>query len=182
MEQAYVYKWTELSTGKWYIGSRTKKNCHPFDGYICSSKIVKPLVQKNPENWVREILFVGGAFEAFNLECKLLQELDAKHDPNSYNLHNQDMNFHGIRAVITEERRKEISARFKGKPSHWRGKKNPSVGEANKKRTGIKRPSHSEYMKGRTWNCIERICPHCGTKGKGGNMLRYHFNECKFKE
>lgn len=22
-------------------------------------------------------------------------------------------------------------------------------------------------------------CPHCGTEGKGGNMTRYHFNNCK---
>jgi len=24
-----------------------------------------------------------------------------------------------------------------------------------------------------------RICPHCGKKGKGGNMTRYHFDNCK---
>jgi hypothetical protein len=24
-----------------------------------------------------------------------------------------------------------------------------------------------------------RICPHCGTSGKGGNMVRYHFDNCK---
>jgi len=24
-------------------------------------------------------------------------------------------------------------------------------------------------------------CPHCGLEGKGGNMTRYHFNNCKFK-
>ena len=179
MEQAYVYKWTELSTGKWYIGSRTKKNCHPNDGYICSSKIVKPLIIKNPENWIREILFVGDALEAIALESKLLTEQDAKNNVDSYNLHNQDMNFHGIRAEVTKERRKEISLRFKGKPSHWRGKKNPSVGESNKKRTGIKRPEHSEWMKGRTWHCAEKICPHCGKLGRGGNMQRYHFDNCK---
>ena len=25
------------------------------------------------------------------------------------------------------------------------------------------------------------ICPHCDKKGKGGNMTRYHFDNCKFK-
>ena len=24
-----------------------------------------------------------------------------------------------------------------------------------------------------------RVCPHCGTEGRGGNMLRYHFDRCK---
>jgi hypothetical protein len=37
----FVYKWTELSTGKWYIGAHYSKGCHPEDGYICSSKTVK---------------------------------------------------------------------------------------------------------------------------------------------
>jgi hypothetical protein len=26
----------------------------------------------------------------------------------------------------------------------------------------------------------EHICPHCDKKGKGSNMKRYHFNNCKF--
>ncbi len=27
-----------------------------------------------------------------------------------------------------------------------------------------------------------RTCPHCDMTGKGGNMTRYHFNNCKFKK
>ena len=27
----------------------------------------------------------------------------------------------------------------------------------------------------------ERICPHCGKIGKGPNMTRYHFDNCKVK-
>ena len=23
-------------------------------------------------------------------------------------------------------------------------------------------------------------CPHCAKEGKGGNMTRYHFNNCKY--
>ena len=29
---------------------------------------------------------------------------------------------------------------------------------------------------------IERTCPHCGKTGRGGNMKRYHFENCKPKE
>jgi len=25
----------------------------------------------------------------------------------------------------------------------------------------------------------ESVCPHCNKKGGGGNMKRYHFNNCK---
>ena len=28
---------------------------------------------------------------------------------------------------------------------------------------------------------IERVCPHCNKVGKGSSMLRWHFNNCKFK-
>jgi hypothetical protein len=38
---AYVYKWTHIPTSKWYVGSRTAPGCHPDDGYICSSKLIK---------------------------------------------------------------------------------------------------------------------------------------------
>jgi hypothetical protein len=48
--QAFLYKWTHLPSGKWYVGSRTAKGCHPEDGYYCSSKEVKPLILANPQD------------------------------------------------------------------------------------------------------------------------------------
>jgi len=30
--------------------------------------------------------------------------------------------------------------------------------------------------------CNERKCPHCELIGKGPNMTRYHFDNCKFKK
>jgi hypothetical protein len=181
MEQAYVYMWKEIATEKWYIGSRTRKGCHPDDGYICSSKTVKPLIKANPEGWTRKILFVGDPFKAIEIESFVLTEMRAKQSEMSYNLHNQDMNFHGIRKAMTPEIKKRLSDALKGKPSHRKGKPFPISIETNKKRIGIKRPEHSEWMTGRTWKCLERICPHCGTTGRGGNMLRYHFENCKQK-
>jgi len=32
---------------------------------------------------------------------------------------------------------------------------------------------------GKKLNMKPKICPHCGAEGKGGNMTRYHFNNCK---
>jgi hypothetical protein len=91
----FVYKWTEKSTGKWYIGSRTAKKCHPDDGYICSSDVVEPLIEGNPDNWNREILAIGNVQEMRLLETELLRSLDAKRDPMSYNKHNGDDKFFG---------------------------------------------------------------------------------------
>ena len=90
---AFVYRWNQKSTGKWYIGSRTAKGCHVNDGYTCSSKIVKPLIESNPEGWSREILAMGESKFMVQVEAEILQELDAKSDPNSFNLHNGDGKF-----------------------------------------------------------------------------------------
>lgn len=91
--QAFVYKWTHIPTGKWYIGSRTKKGCNPSDGYICSSKTVKPLITENQNEWQREVLCIGNPQDMLDLETRYLVLLDAKNDPLSYNEHNSDGKF-----------------------------------------------------------------------------------------
>jgi hypothetical protein len=90
MTIAFVYKWTEISTGKWYIGSRTAEGCHPNDGYICSSKTVEPMIVDSPNDWNREIIAMGDPKEMRILENTTLLELDAKNHPMSYNKHNGD--------------------------------------------------------------------------------------------
>jgi hypothetical protein len=86
--QAYLYRWTQISTGMWYEGSRTAKGCHPDDGYICSSKIVKKLILKTPEDWLRNILVIGDPLYIRNLENARLLSIDAARDPQSYNRDN----------------------------------------------------------------------------------------------
>lgn len=93
MTQAYLYKWTQLSTEKWYIGSRSRKNCHINDGYICSSRVVKKAILENRTDWKRQILCIGDPLYIRQLEGKLLTALDAKNDVTSFNCHNGDGNF-----------------------------------------------------------------------------------------
>lgn len=88
--RAYLYKWTQISTGKWYVGSRAAKGCYPDDGYICSSKAVKPLIAEQPLDWVRTVLAIGHQQYIIDLERKYLQSLNAKNDPLSFNMHNGD--------------------------------------------------------------------------------------------
>ena len=90
MTTSYVYKWTHIPTMKWYIGSRTSKKSHVNDGYICSSKIVKPLIVEKSIEWKREIIQTGDSLEMRELEVEILSLLDAKNDPRSFNRHNGD--------------------------------------------------------------------------------------------
>jgi hypothetical protein len=111
MNNCYVYKWVELTTLKWYIGSRTAKGCHVDDGYLCSSKIVKPLILANPSNWRREIIETGTRIEILALEHEILDCLDAAKDPRSYNRCNGGGTFCG--GVHSEE----TKAKMRGKRS-----------------------------------------------------------------
>lgn len=90
MTQAFVYKWTHIPTGMWYIGSRTAKGCHIDDGYICSSKIVKPMILAEPDAWKRTIINTGTPEEMRKLETFMLTGSNAKKDPMSFNRNNAD--------------------------------------------------------------------------------------------
>ena len=82
---SFVYRWREIATGKWYIGYHKGQ---PDDGYICSSQIVKPLIQTDPSRWERKILRFGTRQACMALERRLLKKLEAKKNPKSYNRSN----------------------------------------------------------------------------------------------
>ena len=124
MTTAYIYKWTHIPTNKWYIGSRTKENCHPDDGYVCSSKIVKPLIENAPNEWRREILHTGNPVDMLLLEAQILESLDAKNDKNSYNLHNGDGKFTTAGITMSEEWRQKISRSNTGKKKSIESREN----------------------------------------------------------
>lgn len=112
--QAFVYKWIHKPTGKWYIGSRTAKGCHINDGYICSSKIVKPMIEQNPEEWERYILKEGSVSEMRKHEASLLKLHNAKDDPMSFNRSNADVapgGKKGMKKRYTIERAEKILLR-----------------------------------------------------------------------
>jgi hypothetical protein len=206
MTKAYVYRWTHLPTFKWYIGSRTRKGCHPNDGYICSSKIVEPLIIEKPFEWVREILFVGEPAEAFEYETLLLQLFDAKNNTQSFNKHNNDLKFNSIGKSYprTEQQKRNQSEIMKGR---FVGEKSPNFGIprtdevklkisiSNSKPNPNKSHPHTEEQKLK-WRVMRKgispinkgiqypivKCPHCNKQGGGSSMKRWHFDNCKLKE
>jgi hypothetical protein len=78
----------------WYIGSRTARFAHPYDGYITSSKVVKELIRKQPSLWRKTILYIGQNKEqTVEREYNELLKRDAAHDPMSYNMTNGRKDF-----------------------------------------------------------------------------------------
>lgn len=67
------------------------------------------------------------------------------------------------------------SEKMKGRKAWNSGKKTGHV-PWNKGLTGTSQETHLKELAS-----IERICPHCNKVGKGSSMLRWHFNNCKFK-
>lgn len=164
MTLAYVYKWTHLPTMKWYVGSRTAKNCHPSDGYICSSKLVKPMILESVGEWKREIIATGNVEEMLTLETLILEISDAKNDSRSFNQHNGDGKFKNKGGVsLTENHKLNLSTSKKGRIAWNKGKK-MTADYCNKLKaghTGKKRPTQkssanelrSNALKGRIpWN------------------------------
>lgn len=161
MTTAYVYKWTHLPTMKWYVGSRFKQGCHPDDGYICSSKKIKPLIVENISDWKREIIAIGAPEEMYELETEILQLFDARKDSRSFNGHNNDgkcFNKSGINSNMygkkhSLESRKKMSLVGKGKKRSLESRKNISdahVGISNGPHSKETKAKMSATMKGRT--------------------------------
>jgi hypothetical protein len=69
--EAFVYKWTNVKTGKYYIG---KHKGTEDDGYISSGKSFLSAYVLEPEHFRREILFRGTDKECLNKEQSLIQE------------------------------------------------------------------------------------------------------------
>lgn len=186
MNTAYVYKWTHIPTYKWYIGSRTSKNAHPDDGYLCSSKTVKPMILEHPEEWKREILFIGNQKDAYEYETMLLDMFDAKHDERSFNKHNNDgkCNFYGRHH--TEESKIKISEKSKTVKANlgrvWDESYRKKMSEilTGRKLSEEWKFNISESRKGKPRPVLK--CPHCGKEGGDGNMHRWHFDNCKSKQ
>jgi hypothetical protein len=147
MTQAYLYKYTQQSTNKWYVGSRTAKNCHPEDGYTTSSKIVKPQITAHPEDWHKQILCVGERAYIQQLESDYLKALNAATDPTSYNLQNQDgyviSQYQKARKGVakTPEHCANISKSLRGR--HVSTETRKKIGDANRGQT------RSNAMKGK---------------------------------
>ena len=122
MKEGYVYRWTDSSNGKKYIGS----HCGNNKNYIGSGKLFKPAYKKRPECFTREILYTGPDYK--ELEEFILETIDAKNDDMYYNLSNSSINpvkfgeENGFYGKKHTEETKEIIRQSRLKNQHKYGK------------------------------------------------------------
>jgi len=202
---SFVYRWTNTTLGKIYIGWHKGSE---DDGYICSSVSEQFWEDyKNPSyKWKREILFRGTMPECQLFESQLLDSIDITSD-DIYN------NRNNIMFNLNDEVRSKL------KLSAIRRGENPDYRKAQAERTRIqwvnnpeRRRLQSEKAKQQIMtdeikekirlarakqiitkesrlksaatikNAPDVICPHCGAKGRYlGSMKKKYFDNCKFK-
>lgn len=204
----YVYKYTNIITAKWYIGSHNGNN----PKYSGSGLLFNKAKSKyGLDSFIKEILYEGDDFR--NEEEKLLKECDAANDPMSYNMKNEALggSFPGelngmFGKTMTAEQRYKCGNGFRGKlrPEHselMSGEGNPMFGKSAHTH-GL--AAYINECMGKTYEEIHGYeaanklrkklsdihlgkkktwnivqCPHCDKIGRGPNMTRYHFNKCK---
>jgi group I intron endonuclease len=188
LETGFVYRWTNVSNNKWYIGS----HCGDVaDSYVGSGKAFLASYKKNISFFSREIIYVGPDFR--EIEELILKTLNAAEDRSSYNLKNSaiggntSMHFtdesrkkmsdaakatKGKRSVSAEQRKK-ISDSLKGRsiPIEVREKISQSLtGESNpffgKSHSEESRKKISEANKGRCPSKHIMDSLHSGNKKK----------------
>jgi hypothetical protein len=92
----------------------------------------------------------------------------------------------------TDESKKIMSEKLKGRiileetKSKMRGKRNKYYKSENYKSSMLGKTMSDESRKKISISKLRKqmkisTCPHCNTTGGGGNMTRYHFNNCKFR-
>lgn len=94
-------------------------------------------------------------------------------------------------SLYLKQKHKEFKENDPEGYSEWQrrrslGKKRTDEQKENYKKGAAKRCSDPDFSKRLSESCKGKrkivICPHCGTKGGGGNMRRYHFINCKDKK
>jgi len=93
--------------------------------------------------------------------------------------------------AFTSERATEINKKMWADPER-RKKRCEAIKKGQAASSWVKPPSSDETKKkqsealkgkkinlGKTYKMKPVECPHCGTKGSGGNMTRYHFEACR---
>lgn len=194
MVQAWLYITTNLANGKKYIGqtTSTRKN------YLGSGRIIMAAIKKyGRHNFVRENIFEGDWELVDLLEALYIEKFDAINSTDYYNLkegghhgkHNNPLTSKlmsekatGRKASI--EARQNRSKRVTGVNNPFYGKhhSNESVAKIKQARAQQVITKESNQKRSATMFGHKKetaTCPHCKLTGGKGNMVRYHFDNCK---
>jgi hypothetical protein len=144
---AFVYCWTDHAHGKLYLGSHKGTL---DDGYICSSKMVKEQMAIRPQDFTRQIIAVGTFSDMRMLEEVILKTVNAKHDPQFYNLHNCDGDFYN--KGHAESTKKKIGIANTGKVRTSEQRKANSIRKKQGYAMGVIKPTR--FNLGKTYEEI----------------------------
>lgn len=156
MTTAYLYKWTHIPSGMWYIGSKSAKNCHPdnHEKYICSKSSVKTSIKENRQDWYYDIIETGEPRYIRKRETEILVSLDAKNNPMSFNAGNAAWdpgNRLGRKESVITRERKSLARRGEKNPMYGkRGLESPHYGKKHTDEVKMKQSlSLIEYNRNR---------------------------------
>ena len=103
MTLPFVYEVFDTVTGKWYVGCRTAKGCHPSDlgvRYFTSSRLVSSIYRTNPSRFIAKILVSStDSNYIVKVESTILKSRKAKDIEDSYNMWNSDGKFNASKAA-----------------------------------------------------------------------------------
>lgn len=187
----FIYLTTNLINSKKYLGKHSTNNLE--DGYIGDGVVRQSRAKRKSgfqgavakygyENFKREILrFYNSSKEAYRAERLLSKLIDIVNDKNFYNLrYGGEGNDFGKYSYHYGRKRKQetidkIVSKNKGR------KRSKEQIEAHRLlMTGKKFSKETSDKHKETWKKIEDVtCPWCGKVGRGGIMIRYHFDNCK---
>ena len=132
---SFVYIWSNISTNQKYIGVHKGT---PDDGYICSSKTMIEDYHKNSNIFERTIVAYGTFDEMYELESKMLREVDAAKNPQYYNQSNNNGKFYMTR--MPQSGKEKLRQKALGRPSPTKGIPNPEQKERFLKNNPMKNP------------------------------------------
>jgi len=110
--------------------------------------VVKPLIEKFPDDWLREILLIGDPGYVRLMEELRLNSLDAKNDPMSYNEDNADGKFSTTGKPVSNETRLKLKIANTGKKRSEESKKNYRKANQKKAKDPIFRKNLSISLTG----------------------------------
>lgn len=80
---------------------------------------------------------------------------------------------------VSDETKEKISSSLKGKPKSDQHKLNLSKANLGKKLSDETKEKLRISSTGKKQEIVK--CPHCGKEGGKGGMIKWHFDNCKYK-